>query len=163
MPTTVYGLTIADEEYIDNGTLQSLAALVASHKHDNASAGVPVQNVSTSHVPAGAGDVEVLNDTFQFFGTALRKILPLQTTTVTLTPSAVAANTTAEQSFIVGAPFSATTVPATVIKPAAQAGLGIVGHRMIDATHLGITFANNTGSSITPTAGENYTVVLAGS
>ena len=162
MPTTVYGLTINDEEYIDNPTVQTLAGLIAAHKHDNVSAGVPVQNITTSHVPAATGDVQIVSDTLQFFGSALRKILPLQTASLTLSPAAVAANTTAEQSFVVSAPFSATTVPAAVIKPTAQAGLGIAGHRMIDATHLGITFMNATAGSITPTAAEAYTVVLVG-
>lgn len=164
MPTTVYGLTIPDQEYIDNGTLQALAALIDQHNHDgSATKGLAALQVSTSHVPAAAGDIEVLNDFVQFFGTALRKILPLQTVSLTLSPAAVAANTAGEQSFVVGAPFSATTVPAAVIKPTVQTGLGIVGHRQIDATHLGITFSNNTASSITPTAGESYTVVLVGS
>jgi len=164
MPTTIYGLTINDEEYIDNPTVQSLATLLGSHNHDgSATKGLAAQQISTSHAPAAAGDVEVLNDALQFFGTALRKILPLQTVSLVASPAAVAANTTAEQSFAVGAPFSATTVPAGVVKPTAQAGLGIAGHRMIDATHLGITFSNNTGSSITPAASESYTIVLVGS
>jgi len=164
MPTTVYGLTIPDAEYIDNATVQALAALIATHNHDGSAAkGLSAQQVSSTHVPASAGDVEVLNDFVQFFGTALRKVLPLQTASLTLTPAAVAANTAAEQSFVVGAPFSATTVPAAVIKPTVQTGLGIVGHRQIDATHLGITFSNNTAASITPTAGESYIVVLVGS
>jgi hypothetical protein len=163
MPTTVYGLTIPDEEYIDNAALQSLAALVASHNHDGSvTKGVAAQQVSTGHVPAAAGDVQVVNDMLQFFGTALRKILPLQTTSISLAPAAVAANSAVEQSFVVGAPFSATTVPAAVIKSTPQSGLGIVGHRQIDATHLGITFSNNSGSSITPTPGDIYTVVLIG-
>ncbi|HEX6512359.1 MAG TPA: hypothetical protein VF157_08675, partial [Chloroflexota bacterium] len=144
MPTTVYGLTIPDEEYIDNGALQALAALIAAHNHDGSSTkGSAAQQLSTSHVPAAAGDVEVVNDVLQFFGTALRKVLPIQTAILTLTPAAVAANTTAEQSFVVASPFSATTAPAAVIKPTVQAGLGIVGHRQIDATHLGVTFSNN--------------------
>ena len=164
MPTTVYGLSINDEEYLDNNTLQSLAALLAAHNHDGSSTkGAAAQQVSTTHTPAATGDIEVSGDAVQFFGTALRKILPLQVASVALTPAAVGANTTAEQSFTVGAPFSATAAPAAVLKPAAQAGLGIVGHRMIDGTHLGITFCNTTAGSITPTAGESYNIVLVGS
>lgn len=37
------------------------------------------------------------------------------------------------------------------------------GHaRQIDATHLGIQFANVTAGNITPAPGETYTVVLVG-
>jgi hypothetical protein len=164
MPTTVYGLTIPDEEYIDNTTLQALASAVAAHNHDgSAGKGLPSQQLSTSHLPAASGDVEIINDMILFFGSALRRVLPLQVTSLTLAPAAIAANTTVEQSFVVGSPFSNATAPAAVIKPTAQAGLDIVGHRQIDSTHLGITFSNNTGSSITPTVGELYTVVLVGS
>jgi hypothetical protein len=164
MPTSVFGLTLPDEEYVDNPTLQTLAAAIAAHNHDGSAAkGLAAQQLSTGHTPAAAGDVQVLNDMLLFFGTALRRILPLQVTTLTLATSAVAANTTAEQSFVVSSPFSATTTPAAVIKATPQAGLGIVGHRQIDATHLGVTFSNNTGSSITPTVGDTYTIVLIGS
>jgi hypothetical protein len=46
-----------------------------------------------------------------------------------------------------------------VNKPTAQAGLGIVGCRVTAANTLGITFSNNTGSSITPTASQTYLVL----
>lgn len=76
--------------------------------------------------------------------------------TQSLTPAAVAANTTAEQSFVV-AGLAANDVITGVSKPTAQAGLGIVGVRYIDATHIGVTFSNNTAAPITPTAAETYT------
>lgn len=79
--------------------------------------------------------------------------------TASLTPAAVAANTTAEQSFT-GFSNAATDVALGVSKPTAQAGLGIVGQRIIDATHVGITFSNNTGAGITPTAAETYSVLV---
>ena len=46
-----------------------------------------------------------------------------------------------------------------VNKPTAQAGLGIVGARVSAADTLAITFSNNTGSGITPTASEVYKVI----
>jgi hypothetical protein len=69
-----------------------------------------------------------------------------------LTPAAVSAATTSEQSF---AGFSALPLGADVVvsPPAITAGTGIVGARVIDATHLGITFVNATSSSLTPAAG----------
>jgi predicted RecA/RadA family phage recombinase len=86
------------------------------------------------------------------------------TTTVELTsaqsPASVAANTTAEQSLVVTG-FVAGDVVVAVSKPTAQAGLGIVGVRLIDATHVGVTFSNNTGSPIVPTAAETYTCTVA--
>ena len=76
---------------------------------------------------------------------------------VTLSPAQVNANTTAEQTF---------TVPGlrvgdcilTVNKPTAQAGLGIVGYRVSAADTIGITFSNNTGAGITPTASQTYLI-----
>ena len=78
---------------------------------------------------------------------------------ITLSPAAVLANTTAEQTFTVNG-----LVPgdmAVVTKPTAQAGLGIVGSRVSAANTLAITFSNNTGSSITPTASEVYLVLVS--
>lgn len=76
---------------------------------------------------------------------------------VTLSPAAVAANTTAEQIFAVAGVAVGQAV--FVNKPSAQAGLGIVGARVSSAGNVGITFSNNTAGSITPTAAETYLVV----
>lgn len=87
-------------------------------------------------------------------GTAITKI---KVYTPSLSPSSVSANTTAEQTFSVTGLTTADTV--YVNKPTAQAGLGIVGMRVSTADALAITFSNNTGSPITPTATETYRVV----
>jgi hypothetical protein len=73
-----------------------------------------------------------------------------------LTPSIVAANTTAEQTFTVTGLAVGDMV--TINKPTAQAGLGIVGARVSAVNTLAITFSNNTASGITPTAAETYVV-----
>ncbi len=89
-------------------------------------------------------------------GTVIRK---LKRYTPSLTPAAVAANTTAEQTFAV----TGLTVGEVVIginKPTAQAGLGIVGWRVSAANQLAITFSNNTAAPITPTAAETYQVLV---
>ena len=78
---------------------------------------------------------------------------------VTLTPAAIVLNTTAEQTFTVNGLLAGDVV--CVNKPTAQAGLGIVGSRVSAANTLGITFSNNTGSSITPTAAQVYLVVVS--
>ncbi|MDR3599373.1 MAG: hypothetical protein P4L49_02640 [Desulfosporosinus sp.] len=80
---------------------------------------------------------------------------------ITLSPVAVAANTTAEQTFTVNG-ISATDLILDVIKPTAQAGLGIVGCRVSAANQAAITFSNNTAGVITPTAAEVYKIILIG-
>ena len=78
---------------------------------------------------------------------------------VTLSPAAVSANTTAEQTFTVNGLLPGDM--AVVTKPTAQAGLGVVGSRVSAANTLAITFSNNTGGSITPTANEVYLVLVS--
>lgn len=75
-----------------------------------------------------------------------------------LTPVLVALNTTAEQTFTV--PGLQVGDFVNVTKPTVQAGLGIVNSRVSATNTLAITFSNNTGSNITPTAGERYQVML---
>ena len=62
----------------------------------------------------------------------------------------------AEQQFTV-AGLSAGMV-AVVNKPTTNVGLDIVGVRVVGPNTLGITFANFTAGTLTPTAGEAYTV-----
>lgn len=84
-------------------------------------------------------------------------VASLRRYTATLSPSIVAANTSAEQTFTV---TGVTTGDVVVVnKPTAQAGLGIVGVRVTAADTVGITFMNATGSGITPTASQVYTFI----
>ncbi len=76
----------------------------------------------------------------------------------TLTPTIVAANTTAEQTFTMTGLAVGDVI--SVTKPTLQAGLGIVNSRVSAINTLAITFANNTGAGITPTAAEAYIVEL---
>lgn len=79
---------------------------------------------------------------------------------ITLSPALIVLNTTAEQTF---ANTGIGLLPGDYVavnKPTAQAGLGIVGTRVSAADTLAITFSNNTGSSITPTASEVYLVYV---
>jgi hypothetical protein len=78
---------------------------------------------------------------------------------VTLSPAAVSANTTAEQTFTVNGLLPGDMV--LVTKPTSQAGLGLVNYRVSAANTLAITFSNNTGGSITPTASEVYLVLVS--
>lgn len=78
---------------------------------------------------------------------------------VRLSPAAVSANTTAEQTFTVNGLVAGDM--AVVTKPTSQAGLGVVNSRVSAANTLAITFSNNTGGSITPTASEVYFVLVS--
>ena len=78
---------------------------------------------------------------------------------VTLSPAAVSANTTAEQTFTVNGLLPGDMV--VVTKPTSQAGLGLVNYRVSAANTLAITFSNNTGGSITPTTNEVYLVLVS--
>jgi hypothetical protein len=71
-----------------------------------------------------------------------------------LSPAAVNANTSAEQTFTVAGVAVGDLV--FVNKPTAQAGLAIVGTRVSALDTVAITFGNFTGGGITPTAAEVY-------
>jgi hypothetical protein len=80
----------------------------------------------------------------------------LPSISATLSPAQVAANATVEQQFAVTGLAAGGLVQ--VSKPTSQAGLDIVGVRVVSEGVLGITFANVTASPITPTAAEVYTI-----
>lgn len=82
-------------------------------------------------------------------------------TSKSLTPAAVAANTTAEQSFTNIPQVDVEDMVVAVNKPTAQAGLGIVGARVSAAGQISLTFSNNTAAPITPTASETYLFTVA--
>ena len=83
----------------------------------------------------------------------------LGNTTAVLTPAAVATKATVEQQFAVPGLRAGLTV---VSKPTSQPGLDIVGVRTVSTGVLGITFTNLTAGTLTPTAGESYTVISLG-
>ena len=79
--------------------------------------------------------------------------------TATLSPAAIAANTSAEQTFtVVGVDVNDILVGYQ--KPTAQAGLAIFGGRVSAVDQVGLTFGNFTASSITPTASQVYSFVV---
>lgn len=100
----------------------------------------------------------------QIYGvTALRGISTAGTlsaasgNTITITPAAVITKTTAEQQFtLTGANPGELLI---VNKPTTNAGLDVVGVRVVSANTVGITFANFTAGTLTPTAGEVYGMV----
>ncbi len=79
---------------------------------------------------------------------------------ITISPAAVAASTTVEQQFAVTGVQPGQVVQ--VSKAAVQAGLDIVGTRVVSSNLLGISFINVTAGVLTPTAAEAYTIVSLG-
>lgn len=82
-------------------------------------------------------------------------VAPMLVYTQTLTPVAVAANTTAEQTFTVTGLIASS--PVWVNKPTATPGLGIVGVRVSAVNTLAINYGNSSAASITPPA-ETYVI-----
>lgn len=85
------------------------------------------------------------------------------TISATLTPASVAPNATVEQQFTITPTAAAPQgIPVgslvQVSKPTQQAGLDIVGCRAVSNNVVGITYANVTAATITPTAAESYTI-----
>jgi hypothetical protein len=89
-------------------------------------------------------------------GSASGRPTAFYSVSVTLSPAAVAADTSAEQTFSV--PGVAVGDVVFVNKPTAQAGLGIVGARVSAANQIAVTFVNATAASITPTASQSYLI-----
>ena len=77
-----------------------------------------------------------------------------------LTPTSVAANTTAEQTFTVTGLIYTNSTPSTVEvrKPSVTTGIEIVGYRVTAANTLGITYQNTTAAAIVPPA-EYYQIL----
>jgi len=78
--------------------------------------------------------------------------------TVTLTPAVVAANSTSEQTFT-GFTGVAAGMLVSVTKPTDQAGLAILGARVVGNQSVAINFSNDTITAITPTAAEAYSYI----
>jgi hypothetical protein len=78
--------------------------------------------------------------------------------TAALTPAAVGANTTAEQTFTVTGLLT-TDKLLQVIKPTQQTNLGIAGFRISALNTLAITYVHTGGGSVTPSA-ETYSIII---
>jgi len=79
---------------------------------------------------------------------------------ITLSPTSVAPNTSAEKTFSATGIGLLTTDLVIVQKPTSQAGLVMGGSRVSAADTLAINFGNLTAATITPTASEVYTVAV---
>lgn len=89
----------------------------------------------------------------EVYGVAVKRpnpVAPLVIYSQTLTPASVAANTTAEQTFVCTGLIA--TTPVWVNKATPVLGLGITGVRVSSTNNIGITFCNPTATVITPAA-----------
>ena len=133
-PTLQAGLLISDARVVSEGIV-----------------GITFMNVTTNTTitPTAA-------ESYSFFAARGLRIQPvMERLQVTLTPVAVAANTTAEQTFTVTGLIANTAVE--VNKPSVTTGLAIVGARVSAANTLAINYGNVTAASITPPS-EVYTI-----
>lgn len=92
------------------------------------------------------------------YGVITGNVMSMGVVQITASPAAVTANTTLARNLTVPG-IKPTDIIVSVGKQTHQAGLGVVGWRVISDNTVGITMSNNTGNSITPTAGDTYTVV----
>lgn len=76
---------------------------------------------------------------------------------VAITPTGIAPNHAAEQTFTVTGVLASDVIIAN--KPTAQTGLGVVNVRATAANTVGITFMNNTAVTVTPTS-ETWTFTI---
>lgn len=79
--------------------------------------------------------------------------LPIKKYSISITPSSVTAQLTAEQTFTCSGLASATDTIIGVSGPAPTAGTGIVGWRCSADNTVAITFTNPTAGNLTPAAG----------
>jgi hypothetical protein len=77
--------------------------------------------------------------------------------TVTLSPAAIAPATVIEQTYSVTGVRAGELI--IVNKPTCNVGVDIVGMRAVSEGVLGLTWANPTAATVTPTASEAYTVI----
>lgn len=121
--------------------------------------GAFVSGTNALGVVYGCTTVSVTPTSYEAYGVTVFRPAPAAPVVLysqALNPAAVAPNTTAEQAFTITGIVASSTV--WVNKPSAQAGLGIVGTRVSAANILAVTYCNATAATITPTAGEIYTV-----
>lgn len=148
-PTTaVFQVATTDLLYVNKPTSQAGLGVGNVRVSAANSAGVTFSNYTAATITPTASQ--------QYAFVAIRGFA---TIAATLSPAAVAPNTTIEQQFTVSGLRSGARTLVQVSKPTSQAGLDIVGCRAVSDNLLGITFVNVSAATITPTAAESYTVL----
>jgi hypothetical protein len=119
--------------------------------------GYRVSSAGNIAVALYEGSSAVTSTREAYAATILRKVSKSSfvVTTQTLTPTSVAATTTAEQTFTVNSMNVSSSV--LVVKPSFTPGIHIVGMRVSAASTLAITFQNSNTTATVPPA-EVYTI-----
>ena len=129
--------------FVNKPTVQAGLIIVNVRVASLGQVAIQFQNLTAATITPTAAE------TYTFGLMAAMSEAPVMTRIVqTLTPNAVAANTTAEQTFTVPGLVAGTEVYVT--KPSLTLNLAVAGVRVSAANTLAINFANNSGSSITP-------------
>ena len=150
--TTLTGLLATDiVQNVIKPTPQSAAANATFITYS-----IPTANTLTNYYSAvGTGNTPTSGEVYGVVTKRLNPAAPLVLYNQTLTPTAISANTTAEQTFTVTGLVAAS--PVWVNKPSFTSGLVIVGVRVSAANTLAINYGNLTSATITPPA-EAYTI-----
>lgn len=152
------GLTVQSGTVTNTRILITTGDLLYINK-PTSQAGLGVGNirVSASNVAgvtfSNATAATVTPTSTQTYGIVAIRGLP--TLSATLSPAAVQPNSVTEQQFSVPGAVLGRLIQ--VSKPTAQAGIDIVGVRTVSDNLVGVTFANFTAATVTPTASESYT------
>jgi len=133
---------------VSKPTNQAGLAIVGARVSGANSLGLTFLNTTTNVITPTASESYIVS-TLRREPTAVMQLL-----TASLTPAAVAPNTTAEQTFTVTGVVAATSVYAN--KPTVQAGLSLANSRVSGTNSVVLAFANFTTATITPTAAETY-------
>ena len=162
-PTSVAGSTVSEQQFtvpgvevgmamsVNKPTLQ--AGLLVTGAYAVAKNTVAVRFMNCT---ASTAITPTASEVYTFFGARGLRIQPvMQRLTASLAPAAVAANTTAEQTFTVNGLIAGTAVD--VNKPSVTTGIALVGARVSAINTLALTYANVTAASITPPT-ETYTI-----
>ncbi len=98
--------------------------------------------------------------TYEVYGVTIYRpapAAPIVNYALTVTPAAVGPNSTTSQNFTLTGVIASSMI--WVNKPTYQVGLGIAGCRVSSTTNIiQIDYVNNTAATITPTAGEVYSI-----
>ncbi len=163
---SVASQTSAEQSLTINGLLAT-DIIVGTSKPTN-SAGIingtgRVSAANTFQIPfVNASGAAVTPSATEVYGVTVLSqtpLVPFTVLTATLTPTSVAAHTSAEQTFTVTPLPYINSSPSTVFvnKPSATVGLVIGGARVTAANTLGINFMNVTATTVTPVS-EQYTI-----
>lgn len=145
---TVTGLATTSAVAVIKPTVDAGIAIVGARCSSTNNVGIAFANDTAATITPTAGQT--------YYVMAVPSALVL---TASLSPAAVAPNTMVEQQFTVtGLPSSAAVI---VSKPTVDAGVGIVDARVVSAGVVGITFANFTAATVTPTASQTYNIFAA--